>query len=195
MIVIMDDLQIVIFRSDPARSNRLTFDGVIKLLEAAIPPTGVPIPMVPTDALTKDFHILTYPPAVSRVAVVAEQLGLQFDYVHGATQTKILEYNISEAYWLMIASILPDNLLGHWLLWGVNWMILDSHQALHRQTVFGCAIENDLRWKQLYEAAEREDTYRSLISIHNPITIHHTQGRMSTTDTLELETKRNQSDE
>ena len=187
----MDDLQIVIFRSDPVRSRSLTFGGIIELLSTAIPEIGVPIPLVPTNVLTKDFHILTYPPAVSRVAVVAKQLGLWFDYVHGATQTKILEYKISEEYWLSVANILPDNLLGHWLLWGVNWLILDSHQALRRQTLFGRAIQDNPRWKQLYEDAEREDTYRSLISIHNPITTYQVDGNTGTNNGLEPETKPN----
>ena len=191
----MDDLQIVIFRSDPVRSRSLTFGGIIELLSTAIPEIGVPIPLVPTNVLTKDFHILTYPPAVSRVAVVAEQLGLKYDYVHAATQTKILEYNFTDKDWLTAADLLPERYVGHWLVWGVNWLVLDSFKARGKMSPFDEWLDLRPRQGVLYENALREDTYRSLISLHNPITVQKVTGRWASNHPLQAETKPSSTDD
>lgn len=155
------NLDLIVFESDPDRTELLTLRIFRELVALGIPDVGAPIAVVPIGLLRINFKIITYPPMVKTVARYAEQNGLKFSKAYGIVQTKLFDVLPDAESWCELGLFLNDiNLIGRWLNWGLNWGALDKVDI-------NAYIKNNERANKLLYNAEIEDTLLNLSNLNN----------------------------
>lgn len=153
------NLDLVVFESDPKKTKLITLRVFRELVALGIPEIGAPIAVVPIGLLTAHFKIITYPPMVKNIARYAEQTGLRFSKVYGIVQMKLFDLLPKTESWLDLSVLLMDvNMIGRWLNWGLNFLVLDKHEIM-------LYIEGNNNVRKLLELADIEDVLRYLDNI------------------------------
>lgn len=150
-------LDLVVLESDPAKSATLTPDMFSRLVAVGMDTRPV-IPVVPNATWQAVFSIVTSPERVKAVALAADGLDIMFRRAYGIRSEKVLDLFTAETWMAHRHCVRPEH-VGYWLLWGINWMVIDEAQLME------ALISSDT--KALYEAASREEAVRSLDAIHH----------------------------
>ncbi len=152
-------LDLIVFESDPEKTKLITLRVFRDLVALGIPEIGAPIAVIPVGLLSPDFKIITYPPMIKTVARYADRTGLRFSKAYGVVQTKLFDLLPDAEAWLDLSVLLTDiNLIGRWLNWGLNFLVLDKREI-------NDYIKVNKKANKLLDLAEIEDVLRYLGNI------------------------------
>lgn len=151
-------LDIVVFESDPTRSAPITPAMFSDLVDMSS--ESVPIPVVPTALLSSDFSIITYPPIVKRTALWADKYGIRFKRAYGASSIRLLTLLPDDQTWMSWGRFLSPVEMGWWMLWGLNWLVIDAKLLME-------FMQLDPAVMSMVLLADRESFYRSTVTTKN----------------------------
>ena len=141
-------------------NRRINSNMIAHLIAAA---TKQP-PAVPFGILN-NRTIITYPVGVKLILRAAETAKLTFNKGHTIETTKLLK--VDKYLWLNICNNLTEYnhiLLSYWIMWGLNWIIIDNEDIQHLLTPYvktqliRLMMEHDLRSETYLEENKRSTT-------------------------------------
>lgn len=154
------NLDLVVLKSDESKTMPLALSMINDFVAIGVEHEVPPMPVVPiARVLSKSFKIVTVPQRVRAVVSKADQLGLVFEQGCGIVSEKVLTL-FSAKEWISQISLIQSKYVGYWLLWGVNWMVLDRDDLAQ-------VFKDDGVYRMQYEEAARIEAARLIDALKN----------------------------
>lgn len=154
----MTTLDLIVLES-AVDSRPLTVEGFTRLMDAAIGSDPPPVPIAPTALFTPEFKVVTYTQRVRALILEAERQKLVFAGGHGISSYGVFRL-FPKGRWADMAVHLSADHAGLWLLWGLNWMVIDVEEV-------NPLLRSNPVMMNAFAERSRQEVVRHLDAIHN----------------------------